>query len=165
MGAYEHISRQCAPSPEGILQCHDLVKGLLQASETAELHPNPVRTALVQLLASDPSLNKGNFRGEVWASNKQTRICCLLSHVRKLAGEASLASAAAKLTSKQFMTLQILLDLVQAKEPAADAGLGKSPKGPTFEKRTVHLLLCPLKKGKLQKKLLLAVVPTKIEEK
>ena len=148
LGAYEHISRQCAPSPEGILQCHDLVKGLLQSSETAELHPNPVRTALVQLLASDPSLNKGNFRGEVWASNKQTRICCLLSHVRKLAGDDNLTSAAAKLTSKQFMTLQILLDLVQAKEPAADAGLGKGPKGPTFEKKESSLALVSFEKRK-----------------
>ena len=149
LGAYEHISRQCAPSPEGILQCHDLVKGLLQSSETAELHPNPVRTALVQLLASDPSLNnKGNFRGEVWASNKQTRICCLLSHVRKLAGEDNLTSAAAKLTSKQFMTLQILLDLVQAKEPAADAGLGKGPKGPTLEKKESSLALVSFEKRK-----------------
>ena len=102
----------------------------------------------MQLLASDPSLNKGNFRGEVWASNKQTRICCLLSHVRKLAGEDNLTSAAAKLTSKQFMTLQILLDLVQAKEPAADAGLGKGPKGPTFEKKEGSLALVSFEKRK-----------------
>ena len=145
LGAYEHISRQCAPSPEGILQCHDLVKALLQASDTGELHPNPVRTALVQLLASGPSLNGSKFRGEVWASNKQTRICCLLSNVRKLAGEANLASAAAKLTSKQFVTLQTLLDLVQPKEPAADAGLGK---GPTFEKKGSSLALVSFEKRK-----------------
>ena len=148
LGAYEHISRQCAPSPEGILQCHDLVKGLLQASETGELHPNPVRTALVQLLASEPSLNGSKFRGEVWASSKQTRICCLLSHVRKLAGDANLASAAAKLTSKLFVTLQSLLDLVHPKEPAADAGLGKGPKGPTFEKKESSLALVSFEKRK-----------------
>ena len=102
----------------------------------------------MQLLASDPSLNGSKFRGEVWASNKQTRICCLLSHVRKLAGEANLASAAAKLTSKQFVTLQSLLDLVQPKEPAADAGLGKGPKGPTFEKQESSLALVSFEKRK-----------------
>ena len=117
----------------------------MQASDTGELHPNPVRTALVQLLASDPSLNGSKFRGEVWASNKQTRTCCLLSHERKLAGEANLASAAAKLTSKQFVTLQTLLDLVQPKEPAADAGLGK---GPTFEKKGSSLALVSFEKRK-----------------
>ena len=148
LGAYEHISRQCAPSPEGILQCHDLVKDLLQASDTCELHPNPVRTALVHMLASDPSLNASKFRGEVWASNKQTRICVLLAHVRKLAGEDMLTSAAAKLTSKQFLTLQSLLHLVQPKEPLADAGLGKGPKDPTFEKKESSLALVSFEKGK-----------------
>ena len=144
LGSYEVISRQSAPSPEGILQCHDLVKGLLLAEKTAELHPNPVRTALVQLLSSEPSLNNSKFRGEVWASNKQTRICCLLYHVRKLADTNS-ASAAAKLTSPEYVRLQSLLELVQPKESAADAGLAK---GEIVEKKKSTLPLASFEKRK-----------------
>jgi len=118
------------------LQCHAQEKNLLLAEKTAELHPNPVRTALVQLLSSEPSLNNTKYRGKVWASNKQTRICCLLYHVRKLA-DTNLASAAAKLTSHEDVRNQLQMLTLQ--------------KVNLMKKRKAHFLLPSLKKGKLQR--------------
>ncbi len=74
--------------------------------------------------------------------------------MKKLAGETNLAPAAAKLTSREFVALQSLLDMVHPKEPAADAGLAKGK----------DLLLGPLKKGKLHRKLP-AAVQKKLQKK
>ena len=124
-------------------------RNLLLAEKTAELHPNPVRTALVQLLSSEPSLNNTKYRGKVWASNKQTRICWLLYHVRKLA-DTNLASAAAKLTSHEDVRLQRLLELVKPKESAADADLAK---GELNEKKKSSLPVAFFEKRKAAEEL------------
>ena len=48
------------------------------------IDPQPLRQALLSLLAGNPDINLGKHTGLVWANLKVERLNCLLTHIRKL---------------------------------------------------------------------------------
>ena len=115
MGAYEHLSRTNAPDAYGLLQTMPLWKGLLKVESSGEIHSQPLRHALLSLLAHTPGLNTTAHTGQVWANLKVERICTILFHVRKVARdkEGKLQTAAARLRREKFEALRdglMLLD-------------------------------------------------------
>ena len=61
-----------------------LWKGLLRVESSGQIHSQPLRRALVSMLAETPKLNTGTHTGQVWASLTLERICAILFHVSKL---------------------------------------------------------------------------------
>ena len=101
LGPYEHVSKNNSPDPKGLVKTLPLWKGLLKLESSGEIHTQPLRTALISLLAEAPQLNNTRHSGQVWANLKMERIGTILFHVRKL-GRESLAAAAAKLTREEY---------------------------------------------------------------
>jgi len=66
VGGYERISKSQAPDPRAMLANHDLCKGLISCDKSCQVHPQPLRAALVKMLAEKPDMNQANFSGEVW---------------------------------------------------------------------------------------------------
>ena len=69
MGSYELISRANAPDPKGLVQTMPLWAGLLRLESSGEIHSQPMRTALITLLAEAPEMNKTRFSAP----------CCIMS--------------------------------------------------------------------------------------
>lgn len=101
LGPYELISRSGAVDPKGLVRNLDLVRDLLRAEPTGEVHTQPMRQALLKLMRNDPTVNTSRFNGSVWSNLKGERLGCLLNHTRKWA-RAELegkSNAASKLTA------------------------------------------------------------------
>ena len=86
MGAYEHLRTSNAPDPKGLIHCLDLWKALLKVAKSGEVHSQPLRQALLSLLAENPSLNSTKYSGQVWANLKMERVGCLLCRIAVLQG-------------------------------------------------------------------------------
>ena len=119
MGAYELLSRANAPDPKGLVQTMPLWAGLLRLESSGEIHSQPMRTALITLLAEAAEMNTTRFSGQAWVNIKLERLNTMLYHVRKL-GRESLTAAAAKLTREDFKALQNSLQLLSS--PALEEG-------------------------------------------
>ena len=67
LGSYEHVSRSQAPCPKGLVWTMPLWKGLVTLEASGEVHSQPLRAALLSLLAGNPSLNESPkpFRASV----------------------------------------------------------------------------------------------------
>ena len=118
LGPYELISRSGAVDPKGLVRNLDLVRDLLRAEPTGEVHTQPMRQALLKLMRNDPTVNTSRFNGSVWSNLKGERLGCLLNHTRKWA-RAELegkSNAASKLTAFEYGKLKELLDLSEEKE-------------------------------------------------
>ena len=130
MGSYELISRANAPDPKGLVQTMPLWAGLLRLESSGEIHSQPMRTALITLLAEAPEMNATRFSGQAWVNIKLERLNTMLYHVRKL-GRESLTAAAAKLTREEFKALQNSLQLLSSpaleKAPAPERALEEAP--------------------------------------
>ena len=149
MGAYEHLSRSNAPNARGLLETMALWKGLLKLESSGEIHSQPLRHALISLLAENPKLNTGSHTGQVWANLKLERIGTILFHVRKLGRdkESKLQTAAAKLRREEFEALKnglLLLDqpFDKPEEERPDTALVPLEKGSSQEQEGL-----PLEKG------------------
>ena len=112
LGSYEHVSKANCPCPKGLVHTIGLWKSVLKLEPSGEVHPQPLRTALISLLAERPELNCTSSSGQVWANLRMERISCILFHVRKL-GRDGLTSAAAKLCRDDFSLLQPGLKLLE----------------------------------------------------
>ena len=93
--------------------CLALVNELLELSPQAELHPQPLRDALLRLLSSKPLLNNTGHAGQVWVHQRADRVNVLLAHIRKLARSGPTARCAGNLTGLEFSQLQDTLKRVQ----------------------------------------------------
>ena len=122
LGSYEHVSKANCPCPKGLVHTIGLWKSVLKLEPSAEVHPQPLRTALISLLAERPELNCTSSSGQVWANLRMERISCILFHVRKLGREGATA-AAAKLCRDDFSLLQQGLRLLEIPD-----ALEKAPK-------------------------------------
>ena len=120
--SYEHVSKANCPCPKGLVHTIGLWKSVLRLEPSAEVHPQPLRTALISLLAERPELNCTSSSGQVWANLRMERISCILFHVRKL-GRDGLTTAAAKLCRDDFSLLQQGLKLLEIPD-----ALEKAPK-------------------------------------
>ena len=108
---YEHTSKCNAPDPKGLIQTLPLWKGLLKLEGPGEIHCQPLRTALISLLAQHAELNQSQNSGQVWANMRVERINTILFHVRKV-GRGNLAPCAARLTRQEFQDLSEGLKLL-----------------------------------------------------
>jgi hypothetical protein len=78
LGSYEHLNSAAAPNAKALLHLKDLWVGLLELSPTGSIHGQPLRQALVSLLAEKPDMNQGRHSGGVRANLKIERFNCLL---------------------------------------------------------------------------------------
>ena len=134
MGAYEHISRNMAPDPKGLLHTMPLWREFLRVEPSGEIHSQPLRAALLSFLTEKPSLNHTNHSGQVWCNLKLERLTCMLAHVRKVGRDSTcLTPIAAKLTRLEYNTLMDALKLMQLpvleKEGDAEAKALEKVKG------------------------------------
>ena len=58
-GPYSAISANQAVDPKGLIHCLGLLEDLVKLSPTAEIHPGPLRQALLKMLGGNPRLNDG----------------------------------------------------------------------------------------------------------
>lgn len=126
--AYEHLSSGSTPDPKGMHYCLALVNELLELSPQAELHPQPLRDALLRLLSSKPLLNNTGHAGQVWVHQRADRVNVLLAHIRKLARSGPTARCAGNLTGLEFSQLQDTLKKVQLR-PGEPLQKGALPLG------------------------------------
>ena len=123
-GAYEHIGRSQSCHPKGLLKVLPLTKGLLQLSETGEIHSSCLRSALMSLLMAKPSLNDSIYNGQVWCGSRGERIGVILFHMRRLKSAASeMKLAAAHLTGADLQKLQEVLNMMEKKSEIEDGPL------------------------------------------
>ena len=119
-GAYDHVSRNQSIDPKGLLQVLPLVKNLIKASPSCEIHSNPLRGALLQLVCSKPNLNTSKWNGTVWSNLRCERIGVVLHHMRRLkTSPEEVRKAAGKLTGAEIAQLQNVVDsiVIAGEEP------------------------------------------------
>ena len=85
--------------PKGLIHCLGFLEDLVKLSPTAEIHPGPLRQALLKMLGDNPGLNDSRFNGGVWVNLKSER-----------------KNLASKLTAAEFTLLKGLVDKVKTKE-------------------------------------------------
>ena len=132
---YECTSKNNAPDAKGLVQTLPLWKGLLRLESSGEIHQQPLRTALIKLLAETPGLNTSGSSGQVWANLRMERITAILYHVRKIGrdtAKSGLFSCAAKLTKEQYEFLQGGLKLLDGDSSEKEKALEKA--NPALEK-------------------------------
>ena len=138
LGSYEHLNSAAAPNAKALLHLKNLWVGLLELSPTGSIHSQPLRQALVSLLAKKPDMNQGRHSGGVWANLKIERFNCLLKHVRMLGrSKAALGPAVCQLAKSEYTSLLAGLEKLQLPQEKV-----KEPE----KKRTLQ------RKGKLKKK-------------
>ncbi|CAJ1371788.1 unnamed protein product [Effrenium voratum] len=128
---YESRSRNSAVDPKALHRCLPLLEDIVALEPSAEVHPQPLRNALLQLLATNPKLNSTRFNGSVWTNMKAERLNVLLSHVRKLARSGG-SSCLAALTGSEFERLTETLQKVVLR-PEDEAALEKEKGGVTWQ--------------------------------
>lgn len=121
LGNYEKISKSNGPDYLGLATCVDMWRALLKIEPSGELHPQPMKVALISLLSEHGHLNKANYTGQTWVSLRVERLSTVMTHLRKIKREGTLTAAAARLTREQFNDLQAGLQLMKLR----DDGLGK----------------------------------------
>ena len=125
LGAYETVSRASAVQPHGLLQVRHLLEDIIEVSPTCELQASVLRTALMNLLTSNISLNNTQFNGNTWSNQKAERITVLLCHTRKVARDKEVQRiCAAKLTAREYQLLEAVTSkIIQKEEEALEKGL------------------------------------------
>ena len=114
LGSYKHLNSAAAPNAKALLHLKDLWVGLLELSPSGDIHSQPLRQALVSLLAEKPDMNQGRHSGGVWANLKIERFNCLLKHVRMLGrSKAALGPAVCQLTKGEYTSLLAGLEKLQ----------------------------------------------------
>lgn len=86
-----------------------------QKTPQAELHPQPLRDAMLRLLANKPHLNTSGHNGAVWFNARADRVNLLLAHLRKLKRSGPNSRCASMLTGLEYTQLADLLKLVQCR--------------------------------------------------
>jgi len=150
-GLYDTISRNQSIDPKGLVQVLPLVKDLIKVPPSAEIHTNPLRAALLRVVCHNPSVNTSKWNGTVWANIRCERIGVLLLHMRRLKSSDEVRKAAAKLTSRDLMQLQEVIDLIQF-EPEEDApkkrALKKNVSDVSLDSEGYPRFNSPVQKGK-----------------
>lgn len=114
--SYETITSQGAADPQGLLHCIDFLNDVLDLAPQCELHPQPLRNALLRQLTTNPALNQSQHNGSVWVRQRAERVSVLLSHVRRMARQGTNGRCTAQLTSNQLRKLTNTLQKVDLKE-------------------------------------------------
>ena len=110
MHAYEHISSACAPDPKALLALQPLWPRLVALQPRGSIYPQPMRQALLSLLAEFPLERSGVAS----CSLKVERLNCMLAHVRKLARpNADIGAVVGKLTSAEYVKLKAGLEQLE----------------------------------------------------
>ena len=108
------ISFACAPDPKALLALQPLWSRRVVLQPSGSIHPQPMRQALLSLLAEFPELNASKHTGDVWCSLKVERLNCMLAHVRKLARpNADIGAVVGKLTSTEYVKLKAGLEQLE----------------------------------------------------
>ena len=142
MGVYETLSRTGACNPKGLVENADLLYAVIAIEPTAEVHPGPLKAAMLKLLTDEPSLNKSRFIGNVWITMRMERITTILYHLRRLANDPDLEKfVATRVTGAEYVYLKRLIGMVEVKDTVVAArvkGLEKEPQG--LEKESTESL-------------------------
>ncbi|CAJ1433808.1 unnamed protein product [Effrenium voratum] len=124
LGPYENVSRTQACNPNGLVHVLGLVRALVQAEKSCEIHQSNLRAALTRAYQQNPAVNRTKFNGGVWVGMKVERLGVILCHMRRLKNaETDLRTCAARLTSAELIQLQDVLGLIDKKSacpPALD---------------------------------------------
>ena len=115
LGTYETIGRSQSCHPKGLITVLPLIKGLLELSDTGEIHSSSLRQAMMNLLVARPSLNDTIYNGQVWCGSRCERIGVVLYHMRRLKLGGEMKIAAAHLTGADPQKLQEVVDLIEKK--------------------------------------------------
>ena len=135
LGQYDHISRSQGVDAKGLVNLIPLWKDLLRLCPCGEIHPQPMRQALLSLLSEHPDLNTGRHSGQVWVNLKVERLNCLLAHVRKLGGpSANMAPVAAKLCREDYNSLLAALKFLEKNSEPLGKGKGAPLQDKPLEK-------------------------------
>ena len=120
LGAYEAINKSNAVDPKGIVSNLDLIDALVKVQRCAEIHPQPLRAALSQLLINDPSLSKTKWTGQVWVGLRCERLTTLMYHFRQVCRDEGVHKRAAiKLKGIEMIKLKEMIAKVELREGLA----------------------------------------------
>lgn len=127
MGPYETLSRTGGCNPKGLVENADLLRSLIKIEPTAEIHPGPMKAALLKLLTDEPTLNKSQFIGTVWIAMRMERLTTILYHLRRLANDQEAERfLATRLTGSESLVLKNLIGMVEVKDSVLSARNSKS---------------------------------------
>lgn len=126
LGTYETISKSGAVNPQGLLHCKGLLQDIIEIAPTCQVGPQVLRTALMQLLTQNVSLNNSKFNGSTWANIKSERLTVLLAHCRKVARDKEQQRVCAgKLTAHEYQQLHLVVSGVVLKDEDEPLEKGK----------------------------------------
>jgi hypothetical protein len=143
LGAYEAVSKHNAIDAKGLVGNLDLIASFLKLQRTCEIHPQPLRMALGQLLMLEPHLNQSQWNGQVWINLRSERLTTLLYHFRRLCRDPeAFRVSAVQLKSVEMIKLKEVMSMVELRESSEGSS--------TLEKDTLEKdSLSSLEKGTL----------------
>ena len=85
LGAYEHLSKQQAPDATALAEFSGWLSEMATVAPTLEVSGiREFKSGFLKAVARDPSLNKTQLRGDLWAKQRSDRLLTVLYHMRKL---------------------------------------------------------------------------------
>lgn len=132
---YESLSRNSGIDPKSLVHALDFINDLIELEASCEIHPQPLKNSLLQLLTSSPSLNNTCQSGSLWAHMRAERVNVLLFHFRRLARNGPNQACASALSGMEMQKLKAAMEKVVLREeiPPLQEGQGTTPLGETQE--------------------------------
>ena len=112
MKGYEVLSSNSGVDPRAILHMLPLALDLVELEPACEIHPQPLRACLLQMITDKPSKCKGS----VFVNLRAGRLGILLCHVRKLCRGFGVQACVSNLTGLEYTWLQDTLKKVKFQE-------------------------------------------------
>ena len=106
MKGYEVLSSNSGVGPRAMMHMLPLASDLVELEPACEIHPQPLRACLLQMITDKPDLNTSKCKGSVFVNLRAGRLGILLCHVRKLCRGFGVQACVSNLTGLEYTWLQ-----------------------------------------------------------
>ena len=114
LGEYETLGRNSLPCCTSLGERFDFLNKLLHVVLNGEVMPNQAKRAIIKVLCKQPQLNKSNYKNDLYAGYRTSRIVVMLYHIRTVTRYDNKFEEAAKAcTGAELKMLSQLCDAMK----------------------------------------------------
>ncbi len=129
LGAYETLGRNSLPCASSLGERFDFLNKLLGVIVNGEIMPNQGKKAIIKVLCNQPTLNKTDWKNDLYAGHRISRVIVMLYHIRSVTrDENKFEVAAANCNGQELKKLNELCESMkssinQGDDDGADSSL------------------------------------------
>ena len=133
LGAYETLGRNSLPCATSLGERFEFLTKLLGVIVNGEIMPNQGKRAIIKVLCSQPTLNKTDWKNDLYAGHRISRVIIMLYHLRSVTRDDSkFEVAAANCNGQELKKLSQLCESMkssinQGDDDGADSSIAGDP--------------------------------------